>query len=312
MLVIGLAFILFAVWYDKNSKDDSTTTSSTGKNYNIYLITMDKTDQFWHIVNQGTADMAELLGITYTWDAPDKRIVEEQINIFNNAVNNGADAIILAASDPEKISSAVEAAKEKGVKIIYVDAPANVEGIITLATDNYSAGMVAGKIMISELIANGVRQGSIGIVGVTPENATTINRERGFRDVIETDGRFTLLDTRYVRTDIGSEQAAEGFIEDNSDLVGLFGTNEGTTIGVGSAIEASNKNIIGIGFDLTDTIKNMIREGSLQAVIMQNPYTMGYLGMAETFAALNGYDTGPTNIDTGVSEVTRANLPFIK
>ena len=302
-VIIVLAFVVFIYWHQRNYM---AIPASSLQNNQIYLITMEKTDNYWHEVNQGVADMAQLLGITYTWEAPARRDVQEQINIFNRAVEAGADAILLAASDPVEISGAVAEAKAKGVKIIYVDAPAMEQGIVTLATENYNAGIIAGNQMLSELAELGINRGSIGIIGVTPENITTINRERGFREVFERDGRFTLLDTIYTNGDpIDSQTAALRLINENNDLVGLFGTNEGSTVGVGNAILAGNENIQGIGFDINRVIQDMVRRDILNAVLVQNPYTMGYLGMAQAFAALQGYDTGPPFIDTGVSIVTQ-------
>lgn len=286
--------------------ENTITTSFTLKNYKIYLITMDKISQFWYFVNHGVSDMAKLLDIRYVWEAPQTRNVDEQIDIIKNAVNNGANAIMLAAIDPVIETSAVEDAKALGVKIIYVDSPTNEECIVTLATDNYSAGITAGQTMITELEAQGIQRGSIGIVGVDLETATNINRENGFRSVIEANGRFKLLNTQYTGGNkIIAQSAAHGFIAGNSDLVGLYGTNEDTTIGVGNAIKTSNQLIIGIGFDITEEIQEFINQGYLKAVMVQNPYTMGYLGLAETMAALNNFDTGPVFINTGINVRTR-------
>jgi ABC-type sugar transport system, periplasmic component len=262
---------------------------------------MDKTSQYWSTLDHGVSDMAKLLGVNYIWDAPQKRNVDEQINIIKNAINNNANALIIAASDPLKVSPVIEDAKAAGIKIIYVDAPATEEGIITLATDNFNAGVSAGKNMISELESAGIKNGSIGIVGVTRENNTTMEREEGFRSVLQADNSFKLLETKYMfRNNQVYNETAESFITENPDLVGLFGTNEETTTSVGNAIKKSKKEIIGIGFDLTNTISAMIDNGFLKAVMVQNPYTMGYLGMAETIAALKGFDTGPPFINTGV------------
>lgn len=303
ILVIGFALILFIYWYEKKFE---TTQTMAMSNYKIYLITMDKEDQFWYIMNQGALDMASMLGVTYIWDAPQERIVREQIDVFNRAVEVGADAIMLAASDPREISRAVEDAKANGVKMIYVDAPANEEGIITLATDNYNAGKIAGETMLSELMELGIRAGSIGIIGVTPENITTLDRERGFRDAISQNEQFTVLDTRFSNGDPQlSQEFAETYIEENPGLVGLFGTNEGSTVGVGNAIAAQNNNIVGIGFDLTKETQKLINKDALNAIMVQNPYTMGYLGMASAVAAVKGFNTGPPFIDTGVSILTK-------
>ncbi|WP_312429702.1 substrate-binding domain-containing protein [Lacrimispora sp.] len=274
------------------------------ENYKIYLITMDKTDQFWKIMDNGAREMASMLGVTYEWDAPLTRDVNKQIQIFNNAVAAGANAIMLAASDPLKISNAVEEAKAKGVKIIYVDAPAFEEAVITLATDNYTAGKIAGENMFYELEEIGVTYGSIGIIGVTPENRTTVNRELGFRDYFKSFVRYQILDTIYTNGDPElAKQATEKYIRDNPNLVGVFSTNEGSTLGMGYALRENDKNIIGIGFDITAIIQEMIRDNTIKATLVQNPFTMGYLGMAEAVAALRGFDTGPQLINTGVTVV---------
>ena len=252
----------------------------------------------------GAREMASMLGVTYEWDAPLTRDVNEQIQIFNNAVAAGADAIMLAASDPLKISGAVEEAKAKGVKIIYVDAPAFEEAVITLATDNYTAGRIAGENMFYELEEIGATYGSIGIIGVTPENRTTVNRELGFRDYFKPFATYQILETIYTNGDPElAKQATEKYIRDNPNLVGVFSTNEGSTLGMGYALRENDINITGIGFDITETIQEMIRDNTIQAVMVQNPFTMGYLGMAQAVAALRGFDTGPKFINTGVTVV---------
>jgi ribose transport system substrate-binding protein len=83
--------------------------------------------------------------------------------------------------------------------------------------------------------------------------------------------------------------------------VGLFGTNEGTSEGVGSANKANDNRFVRIGFDKSDVTMALLNGGSLDVIIKQNPYTMGYQGMAEALAALLGKDTGPEIIHTGFS-----------
>jgi ribose transport system substrate-binding protein len=307
-LIMIAAFSVFAVWYNNKESSKLTTSQRILSSYKIYLITMDKTDQHWYFINQGASDMAALMGVNYQWEAPEVKNTEEQIEIINKAVEDGADAIMIAVIDPVLTTSAIEDAKAKAVKIIYVDSPANEEAVVTLATDNYSTGITAGNAMLNEFSELGITSGSIGIIGVNTAINSTMNRELGFRDAMNADGRFTLLDTVYENGDpAASEAAATDFITNHDDLTGLFGTNEGSTEGVGNAIKASGKNITGIGFDRSAQILELIRNGSLKAVLVQNPYTMGYLGMAETIAALQGRDTGPSYINTGISMLTRTS-----
>ena len=155
--------------------------------------------------------------------------------------------------------------------------------------------------MIDELKAAGKSAGKIGIVSVNTATNSTMERENGFRGVVSAAG-YTILTTEYKDGDAAaSQEAATGFISGNGDLVGLYGANEGSTVGVGNAIKASGKPIIGIGFDKSDAILGLLKSGALKAAMAQNPFTMGYLGVAQAYAALADLSTGPAVIDTGVA-----------
>lgn len=272
----------------------------------VYLITLDKVEVFSNQLNTGASDMAKLTGINYIWDAPAARVVEEQISVIRQAVANGADLIMLQALDTINVSVAVEEAKASGTKIIYVDAPAVEEAIVILATDNYSAGQMAGELMINQLESEGILTGPIGVIDGIPEMTTRLNRQFGFRDIIVRDGKYQLLPTRYAQGNpVDIQNSTEAFINENPDLAGLFATYEGATIGMGYALMDMNKPIIGIGFDIADVIRDMINNDVLIATLVQNPYTMTWLGMAQAIAALTGNETGPRFINTGISMVTK-------
>lgn len=302
ILIILLAFIIFVFWYEKNKSDYILKTAAFNKSHLVYLITMEKQSEFWERVNEGSADMARLLGITYQWRAPETLNTDRQIEILNQVVSEGAEAILIAVNDAVRLSEPIREAKAKGVVIIYVDAPAEEEALVTLATNNHEAGRIAGENMISELELEGIQEGKLGIVSVSLTNRTTILREQGFREVIEADGRFTMIDTVYTLGDPAASQGtAAHMIAENADLVGIFGTNEGSSEGVGNALQADRNRLVGIGFDRSARNYDLLNEGSFRALIDQNPYTMGYLGMAEAYAALEGFDTGPSYINTGVT-----------
>ena len=268
----------------------------------VYLITMDKMDMHWVSVDAGASTMAKALGLGYKWDAPDGKDNADQIEVLNNAIAEKPAVILLAATDPQGIAKTVEEAQAQGIIVMYVDSPAAAPVPVTLSTDNYAAGKLAAQTMIAELDAAGKTSGKIGIVSVNTATNSTMNREAGFRDVFTADGRFELLTTEYKEgLAAESQEAATNFIMGNPDLVGLFGANEGSTVGVGNAIKAEAPEIIGVGFDKSDAILGLLKDGTLKGAMAQNPFTMGYLGVAEAYAAINGLSTGPAVIDTGVS-----------
>lgn len=288
------------------SKETSTDTKEQAetKSSKVYLITMDQMDQHWVNVDAGCRKAVEELGnIEYEWLAPDVKDDAKQIECINNAVAGGANVILLAANGPDAVTSALEEAEAAGVKIIYVDSAAAYPAIQTLATDNEAAGKTAGEEMIKGLEAAGIKEGKIGIVNVNSATASCVAREKGFRSAFEGKA-YELLETQYGEGDAAkSKDIAANYI--TSGCVGLFGANEGSTVGIGIAIQEAGDTIIGVGFDKSDTILELINGGHLLCTMAQNPDVMGYEGMKTAAKALAGEDTGEANIDTGVSAIKK-------
>ena len=270
----------------------------------IALITMDSIDQHWVTLNEGAQKAAEELGVTVTFMAPNTKDDAQQIEQVNNAVAGGYQAIIVAANGPDAISSALKEAASQGVKIVYVDSPANVEAEATFSTDNKAAGKTAGETMLAKLTEMGVTTGSIGIINVNAATDSCVMREEGFRSAFEGTA-FTLLETQYGEGDAAKSQSiAENYI--TQGVVGIFGCNEGSTTGAGNAIKASGSSeIVGVGFDKSDAILGLIEDGHLLATMAQNPDVMGYEGVKAAVAALNGESLGGAVTDTGVSVLTK-------
>lgn len=275
--------------------------------YKIALITMDSVDQHWVSLKEGAEEEAKADGVTVDFMAPDVKDDAKQIECINNAVAGGYDAILVAANSEDTVSGALQEAVDAGIKIVYVDSPANVEAEATFSTDNKAAGKTAGEEMIKALEDKGIKDGSIGIVNINTSTNSTIQREEGFREALEgTD--YELLETQYCEGDAAKAQTiAENYITEG--VVGIFGANEGAATGTGNAIKASGSDeIVGVGFDKSDTLKGLIEDGYLVCTMAQNPDQMGKLGVQACIKALNGEDLGGEVTDTGVSVLTKEAL----
>ena len=275
--------------------------------YKIAVITMDSVDQHWVSLKEGAEEEAKADDVTVDFMAPDVKDDAKQIECINNAVAGGYDALMVAANSEDAVSGALQEAIDAGMKLVYVDSPANVEAEATFSTDNKAAGKTAGEEMIKALEDKGVKDGSIGIVNINNSTNTAIQREAGFREAFEgTD--YELLETQFCEGDAAKAQTiAENYITEG--FVGIYGTNEGASTGVGNAIKASGSDeIIGVGFDKSDTLKGLIEDGYLVCTMAQNPDQMGKLGVQACIKALNGEDLGREVTDTGVSVLTKESL----
>ena len=275
--------------------------------YKIAVITMDSVDQHWVSLKEGAEEEAKADDVTVDFMAPDVKDDAKQIECINNAVAGGYDALMVAANSEDAVSGALQEAIDAGMKLVYVDSPANVEAEATFSTDNKAAGKTAGEEMIKALEDKGIKDGSIGIVNINTSTNSTIQREEGFREALEgTD--YELLETQYCEGDAAKAQTiAENYITEG--VVGIFGANEGAATGTGNAIKASGSDeIVGVGFDKSDTLKGLIEDGYLVCTMAQNPDQMGKLGVQACIKALNGEDLGGEVTDTGVSVLTKEAL----
>ncbi len=281
--------------------------TAAAESYKVYLITMDQMDQHWVNVDAGCKKAADELGnVEYKWLAPDVKDDAKQIECINNAVADNADAILLAANGPDAVTAALEEAVAAGVKIIYVDSAADFEGEVTFATDNQAAGKTAGDEMLKALTDKGITSGKIGVVNVNAATASCVARETGFRSAFE-GSDFEILETQYSEGDAAkSKDIAANYI--TSGCVGIFGANEGSTTGVGNAIQEAGDDVVGVGFDKSDTILSLIKDGYLLATMAQNPDVMGYEGLKAAVAVLGGESFGGAVTDTGVSVITKEGL----
>ncbi len=290
--------LLLAAMAGCAKKDEPAKTDGSGDL--IALITMDSIDQHWITLNEGAQKAAKELNVTVQFMSPNTKDDAQQIECVNNAVSAGAKAIIVAANGPDAISSALKEAAGKGVKIVYVDSPANVEAEATFSTDNKAAGKTAGEEMKKALEGKGVTSGKIGIINVNAATDSCVAREEGFRSAFDGSG-FELLETQYGEGDAAKSQSiAENYI--TQGVVGIFGCNEGSTTGAGNAIKATgNAGIIGVGFDKSDAILGLIDDGYLLATMAQNPDVMGYEGVKAAVQTIGGESLGGKVTDTGVS-----------
>ncbi len=303
-----LAVLLLAACGGKTAPSGSTAPAGDGETYDVFLITMDQMDQHWVTVDEGCQKAVEELGnVNYKWLAPDVKDDAKQIEQINNAVAEGADAILLAANGPDAVTAALEEAEEAGVTIVYVDSPADLPAARTLATDNVAAGKLAGEEMLVALEEKGTDSGSIGIVNVNAATQSTVDREEGFREAFEgTD--FEILETQYGEGDaVKSQEIATNYI--NQGVVGIFGANEGSTVGSGNANKEAGDDIVVVGFDQSDTIQSLIEDGSILCTMAQNPDVMGYEGIKVAVAVLSGSEEADgAIIDTGVSVLDKDTI----
>ena len=292
------------VIYD--SAATSNHTSSNEHKYKIYLITMNMMDDFWKTIDMGCKQAVnEIGGIEYKWIGPDLHEDNLQNVCIDQALDDGANAIVIASSSLTGINDSLKKADEAGVKIIYVDNAATYDGVAFLSTDNKLAGKIAAETMQKALLEAGITSGKIGTMSNKDTTVSTNLRVEGFNEQLK-GTNFTVTENFYMEDD---PQRIVNFVKDNPDYTAFFGSNEMTTLALGKAMKESDSKKIIIGFDTSDAVLALVNDGIVYAVMQQNPKLMGYKGIKIAIEALNGsYTEKNAKIDTGVTVIEKTNI----
>lgn len=275
----------------------------------VVLKSLDDEMEFWEIVRAGIDTAAQEHEISPVVVGPSlEREIDEQVRIMREVVGSTPDGIVLAASDYEALSPLVDEAVNAGIEVITIDsgvasdAPASF-----IATDNLLAGEKAGR-RIGELVGDG---GRIAIVSHIEEVATAIDRERGVvRGFEAVAPAGEVIDTVVADnvTEIAYEQTLR-VLERYPDLDGIVALNEKTTIGAARALRDASayEHVRFVGFDHSQEEIALLEEGIIDALVVQKPFNMGYLGITNMVRSLEG-ETVDGFIDTGSELIDRDNM----
>ncbi len=276
----------------------------------IYFVpkTVDKSIQFWQVMNQGVFTAAKEYNIEVKEIGTETETdVEGQIRLLENAIKEKPKAIILAASDYNRIVPTAQEIIRAGIKLITVDSDLN-GGISSsfIATDNYEAGKKAGTAMRS-LVGP---EAKIVVLSFIKGSSTAIDREKGVRDSLKAYDGIHLSQTYF--SDGSVEKAyliAKNLLQNDASIDGVISLNEPTVAGAAKAIQEAGaaSRVKLIGFDSSMDEVAYLEEGVLQATVVQKPFNMGYLAVKTAIEAYNG-EKIERRIDTGSKVITKENM----
>lgn len=282
-------------------------TSSENITIEVILKSTDYTGiPFWNVVRQGLETAAEDIQAQITITGPKAETeIDFQIQLVHEALARKPDAIILAAADYKRLIKSAEAINSSGIPLITIDSFVDSNTPVSrIGTDNYSAGLKAGHVLKDYIPV----ESQLAIISYVKESSTAIDREQGVRESMS--GYAEILGTWYSggNVQIAYDQAM-AVIKENPDLHAIIALNEPSTVGTARALDVSGRKneIVLIGFDNSSPIIQFLEQEVIQAIVVQKPFNMGYLGITYAADAVNGKRI-PEVIDTGSAVITKKTM----
>ena len=286
-LLLSVSVVLFVsgvvkkIRYTRQNRQQAKT---------LAVIPKGTANMWWDTVRLGAQAAAEKGNAQIVWTGPEMETDrEKQIQAVDDMLVKNVDAVVLGPNDFNALARSVEKVKAAGIPCIIIDSPVNSDQYDAFAgTDNYRGGADAARRLGAVL--NG--RGTVILTHFVQNSASTEERARGFKETLQQE---------FPAITLAAEQYTLGTVEDarqkTTDMLtkigkvdGMFAVNHPASVGAYKALQTSGQcgHIKYVGFDSDPVLLEGIERGEVEALIVQNPFEIGYRGVELALAKLNG------------------------
>lgn len=267
---------------------------------------------FWQTMLAGAKKAGADFGVRISLFGPTSETdVNEQVQLMENSISRGVDAVAIASNSSDALNDVIDRARKAGIKVITVDNPVTTRSDGFIGTDNIKAGQAGGRRLCALLKRAGRTQGDVLLESSVAGIQVLKDRDTGFKQGLAADcPDVRVASTRYNNNDINT---AAGQVNDaitsNRDLLGVFADNNVSGVGAARAIKDNNASdrIPVVAFDSDPQENAALADGSIDALVVQNPYFFGYQGVIEAGMATVG-NFPPVRLDPGAVVVDQSNM----
>jgi ribose transport system substrate-binding protein len=241
------------------------------------------------------------------------------VSEYNTLAASGANGMFTSVIDPVSEGATINKAESKGVNVVAIDSPVpakNAKTFVYVGTPNTAAGEAAGDAM-KKALPNG---GEVAILEGSSTATNSLQRIAGFKAALK--GSKVTVST--IQNDNGSAATAasnaDSVIAGNPNLKGIYGvySYDGPAASVAVKAKGDTGKIHVVADDNEPGTITGLKNGTISASIIQQPFMQGYLGTyitaamkvlgaSKTAALIKPFETDG-QISTGVGTLTKANL----
>lgn len=246
----------------------------------IVFIPKSTSATFYLFLVKGASDRAKELGYTIDYQGPSTETdLSGQVDLVRNISRSKPAGILLAALDSKALIPPVTEAMKSGVPVAMVDSGIDSDvPVASITCDNYEGGYMAGVEMARLL-------GGKGLVANLGIQAGSVSSQRsvGFNDAIAKYPNMKVLPVQWTNADAAtSMNIATDLLTGNPSLAGFFSACAPTATGICQALKARglDRKVKVVTFDPSPEILSLFDNGTINAIIAQDPYQMGYQGVS--------------------------------
>ena len=310
----AFALILVVAAFSLSCNREAPNSASSAKP-TVALVLKTLNHPFFVDMRRGAQEAADRLGVTLQVQAAEREIdVEKQMQIVENLIQTGIQALCITPSGSREIVSALVKAKDAKVPIVVVDtrvdakaaADAGVRSETFVGSDNYEGGKLAGDYLVK--VSGG--KGRVGILEGIPGHETGDSRLRGFRDAVKASPGIAIVASQPANWERDQGfNVFQNMLQAHPDIDSVFACSDLMALGAIEAIAAAGRTgtLRVIGFDALDDAKKAIAAGTMEASVAQFPSEMGRVAVESAVKVIRG-ETVPAEVKVKLELVTKDNV----
>ena len=306
---VALAAVSLAACSSTPATPGGSASAPAGEKQYIAIVSKGFQHQFWQAVKSGADAKAAELGVEITFEGPaSESEVEAQMTMLTNALAKKPAALGFAALDSKVAEPVLKQFQDAKIPVIAFDSGVDSDiPLSTASTDNKAAAAEGAKHMC-ELIGG---KGKVGLIVHDQVSKSGVDRRDGFLEGMKANcPDVTVLEAQYGGGDQAkSADIAKAIIASNPDLSGIFGSNEGSAIGIVKGVEEAGAKgkLVVVGFDSGQAQIDAINNGLMAGAITQNPVGIGEQVVELAVKAINGESIDKI-VDTGFYWYDKTNI----
>lgn len=306
LLFIAAAGLLYSALYPGLSEPKQEQAGKT-----IQLILRTSKGDYWQNVTMGAQAAVKEFGVNLHISAPsDEGDIDAQVQTAMQSLETEPDAIVLGANADSAFEPFLIEAAKRHIPVIAIDSLLT-SGEITsyIGMDNYAAGEAAMREMSEQLEG----KGDVAIAAFSKGGINGGLREKGIRDAVKQYPGIRIVDSQYCSDEYGACQQAVREMMDKQQIDGVLSLNTETSIGAALELKRrqAGERIKLVGFDSSPELLELLQENQLQTLIVQNPFSMGYLGVKHALEAAQEKAV-PERVEMNVELITEENMFWLK
>jgi ribose transport system substrate-binding protein len=283
----------------------------------IPIILKDTTSFYWRTVLAGARKAGEDLGAKVVeLGVQSETDIDGQISMLESAVGLNPAAVVIAPAEFVAVGKAIDRVAQK-VKVVGIDSEAGSNATTSfLKTDHVQAGRLAADSLATAIKRTYAdTEGDVAFITPLHRLPSLDERVKGFKEQIAAKyGALALVAEKLVDDQkVTAFKAMTDLINTQPELRGVLASTPLIAQEAGRALAENNlTNKTGdkinlVGFEWDDKLLGFLKDGTVAALVVQDPFRMGYEGIKTAIAASRG-EPLPANIDTGSEVITKANM----